>query len=87
LDFSHQELPGVNGGIDEFRQVVSGGKTLGYLPEGMKNGFSFKALIPDYSINGLPSVAGYMLSAVAGAALLLIIFKLLANEKNKKNDK
>lgn len=71
-------------GIDELKLVVSGGKTLGYLPEGMENGFSFKTLMPDYAISGLPDAAGYILSAVAGAALLIIIFKVLASDKLQK---
>ena len=30
-------------GADEIKDVVSGGNALGYVPEGMKNGFSFEA--------------------------------------------
>lgn len=71
-------------GIDELKLVVSSGKTLGYLPEGMEKGFSFKTLMPDYAISGLPDAAGYILSAVAGAALLIIIFKVLASDKRQK---
>ena len=60
---------------------------LGYSPKGMLNGFSFDALMPDYSVSGLPEVAGYILSAVVGCALLVIIFKLIGmiSEKRKSN--
>ena len=68
-------------GIDEISSVVSGGKALGYVPKGMKNGFDFKALIPDYSISGMPEVLGYILSAVLGVAILLILFKLIGSGK------
>ncbi|MDY6325276.1 MAG: cobalt transporter CbiM [Catonella sp.] len=50
----------------------------GYVPEGMTNGFNFNALIPDYSVSGMPDALGYILSAVIGTALLVIIFKLVS---------
>ncbi len=64
-------------GTDEISMVQNSGRPLGYVPTGMEQGFSFTALMPDYSLNGLPDFAGYIVSAVAGAALLVIIFKLL----------
>lgn len=50
----------------------------GYTPSGMVNGFNYEALIPDYAIGGMPDVLGYILSAVIGTALLVIIFKLVS---------
>lgn len=50
----------------------------GYTPAGMLGGFSLETMIPDYSVAGLPDWVGYILSAVIGAAILLILFKLLA---------
>lgn len=73
-------------GTDEIKNVVSGGNALGYVPQGMKNGFSFEAILPDYSLNGLPEIAGYILSAVAGVAILLIVFKIISNFKSTKNE-
>ncbi|MDF2632681.1 MAG: hypothetical protein K0Q85_1277 [Caproiciproducens sp.] len=73
-------------GTDEIKNVVSGGNALGYVPQGMKNGFSFEAIMPDYSLNGLPEIAGYILSAVAGVAILLIVFKIISNFKSTKNE-
>jgi cobalt/nickel transport system permease protein len=63
-------------GADEIAIVSSGGTALGYVPQGMEKGFQFKALLPDYSVAGLPDYFGYVISAVAGAAILLIVFKL-----------
>lgn len=65
-------------GLAEIKDVVTGGRTLGYVPAGMEQGFSLEALFPDYSVSGLPRWAGYLLSAIAGAAILVIAFKLLA---------
>ena len=48
------------------------------------NGFSWKALMPDYTVAGMPEVVGYILSAVVGVALLVITFKLISNMK--RND-
>jgi cobalt/nickel transport system permease protein len=70
-------------GAKEINSVISGGKSLGFTPKGMENGFNFKVLMPDYSINGMPEVMGYILSAMAGVAILLILFKLIANTKSK----
>lgn len=72
-------------GTDEIKYVTQNGKTLDSIPEGMKNGLSFKALIQDYGIKGLPDAAAYILSAVAGVAILIILFKIISSFiKDKK---
>lgn len=71
-------------GTDEIKNVVSGGNVLGFVPEGMTNGFEFAALIPDYAVSGLPDIAAYILSAVAGAAILIILFKVISSLKKDK---
>jgi len=71
-------------GADEIKNVVSGGSALGFVPEGMADGFRFEALIPDYTVAGLPDIAGYILSAVAGAAILTIVFKIISSMKREK---
>lgn len=63
-------------GADEIEKVVHGGKALGFTPAGMRGGFAFPSSIPDYAMAGMPAVAGYVLSAVAGVAILVILFKL-----------
>lgn len=50
----------------------------GYTPSGMLTGFSFASLLPDYSLGGAPAAVGYILSAVVGVAILLIVFRLLS---------
>jgi cobalt/nickel transport system permease protein len=62
---------------EDIADVAQGGQTLGYTPHQMLNGFNFNAIMPDYSVAGLPDAAGYILSAIAGTALLIIIFKLI----------
>lgn len=72
-------------GAEEIKDVVSGGgNALGFVPEGMKNGFSFEAIMPDYAVSGLPDIAGYILSAVAGVAILIILFKIISAFKKNK---
>ncbi len=65
-------------GAEEIAEVMTKGKTLGYAPRGMVEGFGFETLFPDYTVNGVPDIVGYIVSAVAGAAILVIAFKLLA---------
>jgi cobalt/nickel transport system permease protein len=62
---------------DRISSIVVRGKALGYVPQGMQRGFSFQALFPDYTLNGVPGFYGYIISAIAGAAVLVIAFKLL----------
>lgn len=72
-------------GADEISSVTASGKTLGFIPKGMQNGFRFSALMKDYSVKGLPDGFGYVLSAVAGVAILMIIFRLVANRRKSSN--
>ena len=73
-------------GADEIAETTASGAALGYTPQGMETGFSFDALFPDYAIEGLTDVTGYILSAVLGAALLIITFKVLASFKKKETN-
>ncbi len=61
----------------DISSVAEGGHVLGYTPYQMLHGFNFNAILPDYALAGLPAAAGYILSALAGTALLIIIFKLI----------
>ena len=72
-------------GPDELNSVITGGKALGYVPKGMENGFSVSTLMPDYSVKGLPDNFGYILSAVAGVAILLIVFRVIASMRKENN--
>lgn len=59
-------------GTDDLASLV------GQVPTGMSGGLSFEAMMPGYSLAGLPESLGYVLSAVIGASTLVIVFKLLA---------
>lgn len=56
----------------------------GYTPSGMTEGFSFEALLPDYTLGNAPAIVGCLLCALLGAAILLIAFRLLAGRRNRK---
>jgi cobalt/nickel transport system permease protein len=63
-------------GADEIASIFTNGTALGYVPAAMKSGFSFTAPVPDYAVPFLPETLGYILSAAAGASILLIVFKI-----------
>jgi cobalt/nickel transport system permease protein len=65
-------------GAEEIAEVVTNGSALGYTPSGLLNGWALESIMPDYSLEGMNEVAAYILSAVIGVALLIIIFKLLS---------
>lgn len=73
-------------GVDEISGVVSNGVALGYTPKGMEGGFELSAIMPDYSIAGLPEVVGYILSAIIGIAICIIIFRIISAGMKKKTD-
>ena len=51
---------------------------MGYTPLGLADGWEWASLMPDYSLGGLPDIAAYLLSAVIGISLLVIVFRLFA---------
>lgn len=71
-------------GADEIAGVVQEGRALGFVPEGMAQGFQFSAPLADYALPGLPDPAAYLLSALAGVAALVIAFKLLGLLKKRR---
>jgi cobalt/nickel transport system permease protein len=72
-------------GADEIAEIAETGSPLGYTPQGMADGFSLDVLMPDYTLGEMSEVAAYILSAVIGAALLIIIFKLISIPLKGKN--
>ena len=64
--------------------VMEIASSIGYTPSGMVDGFSLSSLLPDYSMQGLPEVAGYYLSAIIGVGLLIIAFKLISMKMKKQ---
>jgi cobalt/nickel transport system permease protein len=74
-------------GNDEIKNVKVNGKALGYVPSGMKKGFRLKTFMSDYAVKGLPEWAGYVLSAVVGVVILVILFKVISSlKKNNTKD-
>ena len=68
-------------GAEDFMSATG----LDYVPQYIAHGFTRDALLPDYSLAGLPDVVGYILSAVIGIAVLIIIFRLIALGVHKES--
>jgi cobalt/nickel transport system permease protein len=73
-------------GPDEIKDVVNGGKPLGFVPAGMEKGFHFAAPMQDYGLKGVPDIVGYIMSAILGVAVFVIAYKLLGLIKKDKED-
>ena len=73
-------------GTDEIAEVVTNGASLGYTPAGMTGGFELSTIFPDYSIGGIPEAVGYILSAVIGVAIAIIVFRLIAGGMKTRTD-
>jgi cobalt/nickel transport system permease protein len=58
---------------------------LGFIPKGMEKGFQFNSPIPDYSFGFLNEYFGYILSALVGVIIILIIFKVLGKINLKRS--
>ncbi len=72
--------------VDEIRNGVKGGASLGFVPAGMEKGLHFPAPLRDYAVKGASGILGYVVSALLGAAVFVIAFKLLALLKKDKRD-
>lgn len=72
---------------DEIAGDTSFGSALGYIPAAIADGFTYKAALPDYSLSGVPDAVSYILSAIIGTAILIIIFKIIESIPNDSNKK
>jgi cobalt/nickel transport system permease protein len=68
-------------GADEINSFI------GFVPKGMENGFQFNSLIPDYNLGNVKEYLGYIISAIIGVTVILIIFKILGKINFKGNTK
>jgi len=59
-------------GTEEIKNLI------GFVPKGMEEGFKFNSLIPDYGLGNLKDYIGYIISALLGVIIILIIFKILS---------
>lgn len=70
-------------GTDEIKKLI------GFVPKGMKNGVNYNSPMADYSIKNMKEYFGYIISAVIGVILIIIIIKVLGkvifNRKQKEN--
>ena len=60
---------------------------IGFIPKGMEKGFHMNSPISDYSFGFLNEYFGYILSALVGVIIILIIFKVLEKINLKRNTK
>lgn len=72
-------------GADEIADIVTNGSALGYTPKGLAEGWSLSVLMPDYAVSGMNEAIAYILSALIGVALLIIIFKLISIPMKGRN--
>ncbi|WP_029520925.1 PDGLE domain-containing protein [Persephonella sp. IF05-L8] len=61
-------------------------QVIGFIPEGMKNEGLIKAIIPDYSLDGLPEVLAYYLSAIVGISVIFLFFYMLKGFNRSKGE-
>ncbi|MGL5765154.1 MAG: cobalt transporter CbiM [Sarcina sp.] len=54
---------------------------IGYMPKGMTQGSMYHAFGDGYGFAGMGEVAGYILSAIIGVVVLILLFKILASFK------
>ncbi|MDD7792837.1 cobalt transporter CbiM [Clostridium sp. 'White wine YQ'] len=62
-------------------------KTLGFTPKGMEQGVNFNAPMQGYGVSGIKENIGYILSAIAGVILIIILFKIISKINLKKRTK
>jgi len=66
-------------GVEELESFI------GFVPKGMDSGFQFKSPFPDYNLGNFEEYIGYIISALVGVILILIIFKVLSKINLKKS--
>ena len=59
-------------GLEDLAEMV------GYEPAGLATGWEWSSLMPDYTVGALPEWVGYIVSAIIGVAMLVVIFRLAA---------
>ena len=59
-------------GLEDLAEMV------GFEPAGLAGGWEWNSFMPDYSVGSLPEWLGYVISAIVGTLLLVVIFRLLA---------
>lgn len=52
----------------------------------MRESFSWSSLFPDYSVGGMPEWLGYILSAVIGVSIVIILFRIVGAMMKTRTD-
>ena len=73
-------------GADEIAEVVTAGSVLGYTPHAIANGFELSVLFPDYTMGGIPDWFAYILSAIIGVALSIVLFRVIGAGMKSRTD-
>jgi len=60
---------------------------IGFVPNGMEDGFQFNSPIPDYNLGNFEEYFAYIISALIGVIIILVIFKILGRINFKKRQK
>lgn len=60
-------------GVDELQQMI------GYVPQAIGSGFNFNSIMPDYKVAGIDPTTGYIVSALAGTAVLFMLSSMINN--------
>lgn len=60
---------------------------LGFIPQGMRNGFAWRALFADYSLGRVHPIAGYLLSGAVGVLLIAGLIRLASRLAAARTDK
>jgi cobalt/nickel transport system permease protein len=63
--------------LEQLKTMTVGGPGLASMPSRMVQGVHLNVAFPDYAVAGVSPLFGYVLSAVAGGAFLIVVFKLL----------
>ncbi|GFR35882.1 hypothetical protein TCEA9_16940 [Thermobrachium celere] len=58
-------------GLDEIKEIA------GFVPKGMEKGLNFEAIMPDYTVSGVNEVLGYIISAILGVMIIILLFRLI----------
>lgn len=67
-------------GSDEIMKITG----LSYVPSKLGSGWSLSAVFPDYTMSGIPDAAAYILSAIVGVAIMIVVFKVASSFRKEK---
>jgi len=69
-------------GSDEIMKITG----LSYVPVKLGTGWSLSSVFPDYTMAGIPDAISYIMSAIGGVAIMIIVFKVASSLVKGKTD-